>query len=140
MSIKRFPVPYNYVLVTDKPNWKPIPEAIILTPMGWVKPLTATVHHTHDGPIAVPTTEGILAEAQRITSVDRQYDYGDAKTSFQRIASFWSTYLNTIISPTDVAQMMSLLKISRSKTSPKRDTFVDQAVYARCAAICSSME
>ena len=81
----------------------------------------------------------ILEEALAITDGNRQDDYGSAIESFQRIADFWSTYLagklHERITPVEVAQMMVLLKVSRSLTSPKRDTFVDQAGYSRLANV-----
>lgn len=140
MKLTQHPVPAGYTLVTKKANWKPIHNAIFLTPCGWVKPLDFLVNHTHDGPIAVPSDESILDEAKRLTDFDREQDYGNTIISFTRIAAFWSTYLDHTVTPLDVAQLMSLLKISRSKASIKRDTFVDQAGYARCAAVIASLE
>jgi hypothetical protein len=106
--------------------------------MGWVMPLTNPIMHTPDGPVAVLTAgPDILEEAFDLTSKDRQEDYGSAQQSFSRIANFWNAYLNhkliQPIFPVEVAQMMTLLKISRSVTSHKRDTFVDQAGYTRLA-------
>lgn len=109
------------------------------------------VYHTHDGFIAVPEktpTEkladyifnpksSILEEAEQLIHGDRQRDYGSAHESFDRIAQFWNTYLGPKlvdnISSVNVAQMMVLLKVSRSVTSSKRDTFVDQAAYSDLA-------
>ena len=105
--------------------------------MGWVKPIASPISHTHDGPIAVPAHPDILEEASLLVSGSRQDDYGEASASFKRIADFWTTYLDeklsSNITDVDVAQMMVLLKISRSRTSPKRDTFVDQAGYTKLA-------
>jgi hypothetical protein len=80
----------------------------------------------------------ILEEALAITDGDRQADYGSAIASFKRIAAFWSTYKGVTFTPLDVAQMMVLLKVSRSITSPKRDTFVDQAGYSRLAHVVAN--
>lgn len=76
----------------------------------------------------------IVAEAQAIVAGDRAADYGDVNQSFTRIASLWSAYTGTTITPWDVAQMMIMLKVSRAKTSKKRDTLVDIIGYAECAA------
>lgn len=76
----------------------------------------------------------ILNEAKSIISGDRANDYGDANESFSRIAKLWSAYTGITISPWDVAQMMILLKVSRAKTSRKRDTLVDIVGYAECAS------
>lgn len=146
--------PPHYSLVSDKPTWKPIPDAIIHIPgLGWVKPINQEVYHTHDGFIAVPDksptirlisamhpsdpSSSILEEAEQLIHGDRQRDYGSARESFGRIADFWTTYLgpNLVrhLTPLNVAQMMVLLKVSRSVTSSKRDTFVDQAAYSDLA-------
>mgnify|MGYP006285969111 CR=1 FL=1 len=75
----------------------------------------------------------LTEEAKAIVAGDRANDYGDVNESFARIAGLWSAYVNIPISPWDVAQMMILLKVSRSKTSLKRDTLVDIIGYAECA-------
>ena len=64
---------------------------------------------------------------------DRAQDYGDATESFKRIAALWTAWKGVEFTPWDVAQMMILLKVSRAKTSRKRDTLVDIIGYAECA-------
>ena len=78
--------------------------------------------------------QSITDEAKTIVAGDRASDYGDANESFTRIAKLWSAYTGMTISPWDVAQMMILLKVSRAKTSRKRDTLVDIVGYAECAS------
>ena len=78
-------------------------------------------------------SQSISEEAATVVAGDRADDYGDVNESFARIAKLWSTYTGTTVSPWDVAQMMILLKVSRAKTSTKRDTLVDIAGYAECA-------
>lgn len=91
---------------------------------------------------AHPRELDILEEALNITNGDRQADYGSAAQSFGRIADLWTIYLgprlNRHLTPIDVAQMMVLLKVSRSVTTPKRDTFVDQAGYSRLAHVLAT--
>ena len=77
--------------------------------------------------------QSISEEAAAIVAGERQSDYGDANESFARIANLWSAYTGSTIEPWDVAQMMILLKVSRAKTSKKRDTLVDIIGYAECA-------
>ena len=90
---------------------------------------------------AIPSsTESITNEAKTIVAGDRASDYGDANESFARIAKLWSAYTGTTISPWDVAQMMILLKVSRAKTSRKRDTLVDIVGYAECASKLEEMK
>lgn len=77
-----------------------------------------------------------LEEAIRITTHDRQDDYGKPEDVFMTIASYWNTYLaskdvNSCLEAYDVAAMMILLKIARLVNSPyKEDTWVDIAGYA----------
>jgi hypothetical protein len=69
---------------------------------------------------------------------DRLDDYGDAKVSHQSIANFWNEYLSRKqfcvhsfeLDATDVAVMLSLMKVSRLAYSRKHDSFVDFASYA----------
>jgi len=69
---------------------------------------------------------------------DRQNDYGDAKVSHQSIANFWNEYLSRKqdnapsweLDATDVAVMLSLMKVSRLAYKRKEDSFVDFASYA----------
>lgn len=90
---------------------------------------------------AIPSSpESITDEAKTIVAGDRASDYGDANESFARIAKLWSAYTGTTISPWDVAQMMILLKVSRAKTSRKRDTLVDIVGYAECASKLEEMK
>lgn len=90
--------------------------------------------------------EGILDEAKRITSGDRQRDYDHPKPNHERIAAMWNTYLAVRKEPSgpiaaeDVAAMMILLKIVRNCHTPKRDNAVDIAGYARCLARISGFE
>lgn len=97
--------------------------------------------HSHFSFYAIPSSpESIIDEAKVIVAGDRASDYGDANESFSRIAKLWSAYTGTTISPWDVAQMMILLKVSRAKTSRKRDTLVDIAGYAECAGKLEEMK
>ena len=78
----------------------------------------------------------ILKTAGHLISKDRHDTYGDSATSHSRIAAFWSAYLDIELSAVDVASMMVLMKVSRSKggsTSPHLDNFVDICGYAALA-------
>jgi hypothetical protein len=88
---------------------------------------------------AIPE-QSISEEAAAIVAGERQSDYGDANESFARIANLWSAYTGSTIEPWDVAQMMILLKVSRAKTSKKRDTLVDIIGYAECAGKLNKAE
>ena len=79
----------------------------------------------------------ILKSAGHLISKDRHDTYGDSATSHSRIAAFWSAYLGVVeITAVDVASMMVLMKVSRSKggsASPHLDNFVDICGYAALA-------
>lgn len=75
--------------------------------------------------------EDICDEAKRITSGDRNDDYGDPSDDMRRVAQMWSGYLGTQITMFDVPQLMTMLKISREKHKPKRDNAVDAVGYQR---------
>ncbi len=78
--------------------------------------------------------EQTLEEALKIVTKDRQNAYGTPEDNFSCIANLWSTYLGNPISAKQVAVLMILLKIARSKTSPDySDNYVDIAGYAACA-------
>ena len=75
----------------------------------------------------------LLEEAANIVEGQRKEDYGETYKSFERISNLWSAYLSCPISPSDVAAMMFMLKISRAKQTPThKDSWVDMAGYAAC--------
>lgn len=76
----------------------------------------------------------ILSEADGVIGKDRQNLYGVPERNFQRIADFWTAYLDYPVSPSDVALMLGLLKIARTVTSPQHlDNYVDLCGYAALA-------
>lgn len=79
------------------------------------------------------TRDEILREAGDVISGARQETYGDAGASFSRIADMWSAYLGLRVSAADVAALMVLMKVSRSKGKPHKDNWVDICGYAALA-------
>jgi hypothetical protein len=78
--------------------------------------------------------EGILLEAHKLINGARRQHYGDQYTNFGDIAALWSAYLDQPISRTDVANLMILLKLARTKRlGYHQDSYVDIAGYAGCA-------
>lgn len=78
--------------------------------------------------------EKCLREACEIVNGARNQAYGNVEDNFDRIASLWSIYLDTAVTPIDVAMMMVLLKAARVSTGTTHlDNFVDVAGYAACA-------
>lgn len=86
--------------------------------------------------------ESVLDEAKKIIRGDRDRQYGSPEDSFAVIAKMWTAYLDGRgkligeVSAADVGWMMVCFKAARAATEkvPKRDTFVDAAGYAACAA------
>lgn len=94
----------------------------------------------------VPVREKILQDALKIVTQDRNKDYGDPEDNFSTIAEYWWTYLHSknlfadtgVLTATDVAAMMILMKCSRLATNPdKEDHWVDIAGYAACGGQCA---
>ena len=77
--------------------------------------------------------QDILKEAEKLVGGDRQEHYGDKLTNHEKIANFWSAYLNFNVTPHDVAICMALVKIARLKHAHKKDSYVDLAAYAAIA-------
>jgi hypothetical protein len=75
----------------------------------------------------------ILKEAARLTSSDRQNQYGDPRINHSRIADLWTTYLETQIEPDQVAICMALVKIARLMETQSADSYIDLAAYAGIA-------
>lgn len=78
------------------------------------------------------TRQQCLIEADKCINGNRDQDYGSPLTSFEIIASMWSSYLDMAITAKHVADMMILMKIARNKNKPKLDNYVDIAGYGAC--------
>ena len=79
-------------------------------------------------------TKEFLSEATRLVGKDREEDYGDKVHNHCNIARLWSAYLDTKIEAHDVAVMMVLLKIARTKLGKiSTDTYIDMAAYGAIA-------
>lgn len=78
--------------------------------------------------------EEVLDKAKEIVTGARQTTYGTPEDSFTTIAGLWGSYLGKDLSPKDVAMLMVLLKVARSKgDAGYSDNYVDIAGYAACA-------
>ena len=79
-------------------------------------------------------TKEFLSEAIRLVGTDREKDYGDKVENHKNIARLWSAYLETPIEAHDVAIMMALLKIARTKLGAvSKDTYIDMSAYSAIA-------
>lgn len=89
---------------------------------------------THKEDNTMNKREECLRMANEIVNGAREKDYGTPENNFQFIADQWASYLNYPIDRQDVANMMILLKIARTKTGTGTDDcFIDMAGYAACA-------
>ena len=81
----------------------------------------------------------ILEQAKAAVTGQRQEDYGDIEDNFNTIARYWTTHLRAAhgepvtLEGTDVAIMMSLLKLARLGSNPQhQDSWIDGAGYSAC--------
>ena len=80
------------------------------------------------------TTKEFLIEAVKLVGGDRQRDYGDKVVNHSNIARLWSAYLDIPIQAHDVAILMALLKIARTKLGAvSKDTYTDMSAYSAIA-------
>lgn len=80
------------------------------------------------------TAVGILHIAADLISGDRAKTHGDLRVCHERIAALWSAYLGQTLTGADVARLMVLLKVARSRVgSENPDDYIDMAGYAGIA-------
>jgi len=86
--------------------------------------------------------EFVLNEAMKCVTKDRNSSYGAPEDNFQHIADLWNAQFKDRrgefkFSSFDVAIMFALMKLARTRTSPKhKDNLIDCAGYVACAADC----
>lgn len=82
--------------------------------------------------------ETICEEAQRLTTTQRQEDYGHPLDDYTRTAELWTALLRhklvegETITYQDALRCMCAVKLSRDVHAPKRDNRTDLAGYAQC--------
>lgn len=77
-----------------------------------------------------PEHAPVAYEAHRLVFGDRGAAYGHPAANFQDIAAAWNAQLGTnSIDAVEVANLMTIFKISRGKSSYKRDNVVDAIGY-----------
>lgn len=76
----------------------------------------------------------ILLKAHGLINLERQWEYGEPKKNFDRVAALWSAYLDREITGHDVACLMALLKLARQANRHKADNLLDAAGYIGLAA------
>lgn len=95
-----------------------------------VSPINDYAKQTSDTPHRVEA----LREAARITTQDRNANYGGPEENFTRTAKIWSVILGQEITNEQVAMMMVGLKMARFAHGSgfQPDTWIDIAGYAGC--------
>ena len=79
-------------------------------------------------------TKKLLEKANALIAGDREKNYGDKVHNHNNIARLWSAYLDTEIKAHDVAILMTLLKVARTKLGVvSEDTYIDMAAYSAIA-------
>ncbi len=82
--------------------------------------------------------EDVCDIAKRLTSYDRQTDYGSPIEDFTKQAKMWAAILGTNVTPQQIAMCMIAVKLSRLTNSPRhRDSVADICGYARCLDLCN---
>lgn len=82
-------------------------------------------------PPARPVDRARVLEIAARTVTDREHSYGDPSEFFERVASLWSSVLNTEIGANDVPLCLAAFKLARLATNPEHlDSWVDLAGYA----------
>jgi len=80
--------------------------------------------------------ENILETANKITSEDRQEQYGHPKDSMTKAAIIASEICNKTITAQDVAKIQIALKLARQSHKAKTDNLVDLCGYAWVLSKC----
>ena len=81
-----------------------------------------------------------LKIAAKLLKGKRHEEYGDKKTNHNNIAKLWKAYLGIELDAHDVAILMLLLKIARTKSgNPTEDTYIDMVGYSAIAGeVCEN--
>ena len=69
-------------------------------------------------PMTKYTRSEILDTAKQYVTKQRENEHGEMEANFEMIGELWGTYIGHHIDTSDVAVMMTLLKIARIKSNP----------------------
>lgn len=83
----------------------------------------------------------ILETAKLIVNGEREGQYGAPEDSFSNIARLWGIYLGRDLEPSDVANLMVLMKVARNMNGVyKADNWVDMAGYSALGGELQNLE
>ena len=90
-------------------------------------------------PMTKYTRAEILDTAKKYVTKQRENEHGEMEANFTMISELWSTYLGYHIDASDIAVLMTLLKISRIKSNPSSgDSWIDSCGYMACGGELSA--
>ena len=76
----------------------------------------------------------ICKTAAKLVGGERHHLHGDTRKCHENIAKFWTAYTGIFLDEHDVAIMMALLKIARTKTGEVNlDDYIDGVGYLSIA-------
>lgn len=75
----------------------------------------------------------LASEAVATMMGDRMKSHGDPTATLARIAAMWGGYLNRDLGVSDVAAMMTMLKLARARHAYDRDHYLDAVAYTLIA-------
>ena len=75
----------------------------------------------------------LASDAMATVMGDRNRTHGDALATLARIAGMWGAYLDKDLGASDVAAMMVMLKVARSRHAYDRDHYLDAIGYLMLA-------
>ncbi len=75
----------------------------------------------------------LASEAVATMMGDRMKSHGDPTATLARIAAMWGGYLDRDLGVSDVAAMMTMLKLARARHAYDRDHYLDAVAYTLIA-------
>ena len=75
----------------------------------------------------------LASEAVATMMGDRMKSHGDPTATLARIAAMWGGYLDRDLGVSDVAAMMTMLKLARAHHAYDRDHYLDAVAYTLIA-------
>lgn len=75
----------------------------------------------------------LASEAVATMMGDRMRSHGDPTATLARIAAMWGGYLDRDLGVSDVAAMMTMLKLARARHAYDRDHYLDAVAYTLIA-------
>ena len=75
----------------------------------------------------------LASEAVALMMGDRMKSHGDPTATLARIAVMWGGYLDKDLGVSDVAAMMTMLKLARARHAYDRDHYLDAVAYTLIA-------